>query len=260
MTDNTTNSGPGLHRILFDEDKTNIQIYTEMVLGSSGGLIKLVKFELVMLLCNGIPGALGIVLRKKLYRQFFKSIGKNVIFGRNMTIRHPHKISIENNAVFDDNTVIDAKGPSNQGIQIGNNFTMGRNSALVCKNGDITIGDNVNITTNVNLMVSENGKIKVGNNIDIGAFTHFSANSYNFESTEILPSAQEGKVSKGIEIEDLVWIASHVCILDGVTLKKGSIIGAGSVVTKDVPEYYIAMGIPAKPIRSRKPDVVAETN
>ncbi|MCZ6595522.1 MAG: hypothetical protein O6943_11500, partial [Bacteroidetes bacterium] len=62
---------------------------------------------------------------------------------------------------------------------------------------------------------------------------------------------------KGIEIEDLVWIASHVCLLDGVTLKKGCIIGAGSVVTKDVPEYYIAMGIPAKLVRSRKPDAVS---
>lgn len=57
--------------------------------------------------------------------------------------------------------------------------------------------------------------------------------------------------SKGIVIEDDCWLGTGVKILDGVTIGKGSVIGAGAVVTKNIPSYSVAVGVPAKVISKR---------
>lgn len=54
-----------------------------------------------------------------------------------------------------------------------------------------------------------------------------------------------------IVVEDDVWLGLHVCVMDGVTIGQGAVIGAGAVVTKDIPPYAIAGGVPASVIRFR---------
>lgn len=62
-----------------------------------------------------------------------------------------------------------------------------------------------------------------------------------------IPVADRELVSKGaVAIGDNVWIGEHVCILSGVTIGEGSIIGANAVVTKSVPAHSLAVGVPAK--------------
>ena len=108
----------------------------------------LIKFELISLLCSNMPGALGLLLRSKLYPAVLGSVGKNVVFGRGVTLRHPQKISIGSNVIVDDNCVLDAKGETNAGITIGDGVFIGRNTILYCKNGDMEIQDKVNIGAN----------------------------------------------------------------------------------------------------------------
>ncbi|MBA7626324.1 2,3,4,5-tetrahydropyridine-2,6-dicarboxylate N-acetyltransferase [subsurface metagenome] len=174
-----------------------------------------------------------------------------MVFGKNITLRHPHKISIGNNVMIDDNCILDAKGEDNKGIFIGNRVTMGRNSALTCKNGDITIGSSVNITPSVQITVAPGGKIEIGDNVEIGSFSDFSAGTYNIEKSNILPSAQ-GRISRGIVVKDLVMIGAGVIVMDGVTIGRNSIIGAGSVITRSIPEHSVAFGVPAKVVRERR--------
>ena len=131
--------GPGLHRTLFGK-KSNVQIYREMVVGDRGNLA-LLYYELAILFFGWIPGALGLATRKIIYRRLFKSVGRNVVFGRNLVLRQPQKIAIGDNVIIDDDCLLDAKGESNAGIRIGNYVTIGRFSSLVCKNADIEIGD-----------------------------------------------------------------------------------------------------------------------
>lgn len=67
-----------------------------------------------------------------------------------------------------------------------------------------------------------------------------------------IPMCQQGfQETKPVVIEDDVWIGANVIILRGVHVNKGAIIGAGSIVTKDVPGYAIVAGNPAKTIRYR---------
>lgn len=75
---------------------------------------------------------------------------------------------------------------------------------------------------------------------------------HNTERTAI-PMFQQGHLPKRkVTICDDVWIGARVIILPGVTIGTGSIIGAGAIVTKDVPEYAVVAGTPAKVIKYRK--------
>ena len=96
----------------------------------------------------GLILALGLWLRQVFYPLLLKRCGRNVAFGTNVVLRHPHKIEIDDNVIIDDNCLLDAKGRTNAGIHIGAGTYIGRNSILSCKNGDIVLGRNVNIGFN----------------------------------------------------------------------------------------------------------------
>jgi acetyltransferase-like isoleucine patch superfamily enzyme len=68
------------------------------------------------------------------------------------------------------------------------------------------------------------------------------------------PIRTQGLSCRGIVIEDDVWIGARVVVLDGVTIRRGAVIGAGAVVTQDVPAGAISMGVPAKVKRYRDVD------
>ena len=116
---------------------------------------------------------------------------------------------------------------SGKGILIGNNSGLGINSKV---RGPLEIGDNVMMGPDVVIMT----------------------NSHNFERIDIPMNMQGSAVPKKVVIGNDVWIGTRAIILPGTTIGNGAIIGAGAVVTKDVPEYGIVGGVPAKLIRSRK--------
>lgn len=94
------------------------------------------------------------------------------------------------------------------------------------------------------------GGLKIGNGVRIGTKATMIPANHIFRRTDI-PIYQQGVSQEGIKIEDDVWIGANSTIVDGVTIHTGSIVGAGSVVTKDVPKYSIVAGVPAKIIKSR---------
>jgi acetyltransferase-like isoleucine patch superfamily enzyme len=240
---------PGLHTKLFSPKRSPIQKYKEMVVGDRGW-ISLVWYELNILLLGQIPGALGLTLRSIFYRGLFRRVGRNVVFGRNLTLRQPHKISLGDNVIIDDDCLLDAKGEGNQGITIGDYVTIGRFSSVVCKDADIEIGSHVNIGSSVKIITANRGKIKIGNSIDIGSSCHFSGGSYDYSEADVLPSSRR-KETRGILVEDLSWIGVGVIVLDGVTIGTQSIIGAGAVVLSDIPPASMAAGVPAEVKRVR---------
>jgi acetyltransferase-like isoleucine patch superfamily enzyme len=87
--------------------------YSTLFIGKKG-FFSFLRYECVTLLFSGMPGALGFFLRKIFYPSLFKQVGKGVIFGRNVTVRHPKKITIGDNTSIDDNVVLDAKGETNE--------------------------------------------------------------------------------------------------------------------------------------------------
>lgn len=144
---------------------------------------------------------------------------------------------------------------SKKGIHIGSHTSIDGNFWLHCggkpndyDHGFFTIGEDSYIGCNA--VIGAGGGIQIGNHVLIGQTVNIHAENHIFTNPR-LRIDQQGVTYKGITIDDDVWIGSKVTILDGVNIGKGVVIAAGAVVTKSIPDYGIAMGIPAKIVGSR---------
>ena len=118
-------------------------------------------------------------------------------------------------------------------------------------NSSLVIGNNNYIGEFGNIRAA-GGKVVIGNNNLIAQHVTMIATNHKFSKNT--PIKEQGWSSDGknyVVIEDDVWIGANCVILPGVTIHKGAVIGAGSVVTKDVPEYTIVAGVPARIIKNR---------
>ena len=228
--------------------KSAFRKYRDLYYGTAS-LGKVIHAELVITLFGGVGGALGLFLRKTFYPSLFAEIGRHVVFGKNITIRHPHKIRIGDNVVIDDNCVLDAKGESNRGITIGSNVYIGRNTIVYTKNGDIAIGHRVNLSSNCQVFSSN--KLTFMDDTVVGAYSYFlSGGEYDYTDTKKF-SEQSGTQTKGaLIIGANCWISAGVKGLDAACIGDHCVIGAGAVVTKPVPPNSIAVGVPARVVKS----------
>jgi maltose O-acetyltransferase len=110
----------------------------------------------------------------------------------------------------------------------------------------IIIGDNSGL--GINSIIE---KATIGNNVMMGRDVIIMSSSHRYDNCNIPMIFQGGKPEEEVIIEDDVWIGHRAIILPGVRIGRGSIIGAGAVVTKDVPEFSIVGGVPARIIRNR---------
>lgn len=115
----------------------------------------------------------------------------------------------------------------------------------------ITIGKNCSINhNNIFQAGKKNAKIVLGDNVLTAANCMFIAYSHGWDEPEV-PIMYQDCYDASIIIEDDVWLGHGVTVTAGVRIGKGSIIGAGAVVNKDIPAYSIAAGVPVKVIKSR---------
>jgi acetyltransferase-like isoleucine patch superfamily enzyme len=133
-------------------------------------------------------------------------------------------------------------------IEIGDYSVVQRSTILDSKGGFIRLGREC--TVNPFCALFGHGGLTIGDYVRIAAHTTVIPANHVFSSTAV-PICRQGLTRQGIHIEDDVWVGANVTILDGVRIGRGSVIGAGSVVTRDVPPYSIAVGNPARVIKSR---------
>lgn len=236
-----------IQREMFKEKTSAHNKYRNLIIGKPD-FYSLIKYELITLLASWVPGALGLALRMKLLPLLMGRVGKGVYFGQNVVLRHPHKINIGDNVVIDDNVVLDAKGFDNDGIIIGNGVFIGRGTILNCKNGNIILGDCVNMGFNCHIFSAS--QVKLGKNVLLAANCYLIGGTHKFDRLDIAPIEQE-RESRGIELKENTWLGSNVQILDGVNIGHDSVIGTSAVVNSDIPDNSIAVGIPAKVIKRR---------
>lgn len=128
-------------------------------------------------------------------------------------------------------------------IEFGRNITLGHN----CFISPISLKVGKNCWLGVNNFIA--GKVEIGDDVHFGPNVCIPGASHIISN---LPISKSGSSFKGTIIEDYVWIGSNVTVLDGVKIGKGAVISANSLVNKDVADYTIVGGVPAKFIKNRQ--------
>ncbi len=235
--------------VLKDPKRSAFQKYRDLCYGDrSIGYV--IWAELLTTFFSWVPGALGLVLRKIFYPSLFRRCGGGVIFGRSITLRHAHKIALGDGVVLDDHCVVDAKGESNQGVELGDGVYVGRNTIIYCKNGDIQIQEGTSLSSNCQVFSSN--RLTLGPKCVIGAFTYIlSGGEYDYRDKTRAFSEQSGMETKGpLSIGANCWLGAHVVVADAANIGEHSVIGAGAVVVKPIPANSVAVGVPAKVVQS----------
>jgi len=232
---------------LFAPGISSREKYAALIVGRLG-FGALLKYEIVVTLAQARAGALGLALRRALYPFLLGSCGRNVVFGQNVVLRHPHKIHIGDNVVVDDNCLLDAKGESNRGIRIGCGVFIGRNTILSCKNGDIELADGVNIGFNCEVFSAS--RVSVGKSVLMAAYSYVIGGDHDFSDPSSAVLGQPRR-SAGVSIGEGAWLGAGAKLLDGVTVGEHAIIGAGAVVRDNIEPNAVAVGVPARVVSSR---------
>lgn len=182
------------------------------------------------------PSKIAKQIEWNYYKKRLANIGKNSQIGQNFSIINP------------------------DGISIGDNFSGGCDIALWSWNAVNIKGDDCKLIIKNNVSITDRCIISAANRIEIengcllGRDTFITDNSHgeNISINELNISPHERNIfSKGtVIIGDNVWTGKNVCIMPNVKIGNGAIIGANSVVTHNIPPYSVAVGSPAKVIKT----------
>ncbi len=192
------------------------------------------------------------LLRHLLSRAFcfirgITATGSNISISCGAILKGGRKIRIGDNAVIEKGVMLIANGPDSF-IEMGPDSWLCYNCILNTSDGWIKMGSECAVSSFA--VLYGNGGLDIGNSVRIAPHAVIAAMNHIYDNPDI-PIYKQGIKAEGIKIEDDVWIGAGAKVLDGVTIGKGSVIGAGAVVTRNIPPYSIAVGIPAKVIRKR---------
>lgn len=141
-------------------------------------------------------------------------------------------------------------------VQIGSSVWLYRDVEIHSDGGVMFIGDGTTMQKDVTLR----GDIRIGTlsifapNVFVSSGTHIFDYRPNMpiREQEALYRKENGRFSRPVEIGDDCWLGINVAVMPGLVIGSGSIIGANAVVTASIPKYSVAVGIPAKPVRTRR--------
>ncbi|MGB3311009.1 MAG: acyltransferase [Nodosilinea sp.] len=196
---------------------------------------------------GGIPTGIGRKIRQAVYKYIFGHFGEKISIEFNVRFTRPKSISIGSFSSICNYSLLNCWEAGSEVI-LGNSVRLDQGFHLQALGGTVRIGAGCYIGPYV--CMAGPGNITIGKNCLIASHSGLYANNHIFSRLDV-PINQQGLTTKGIAIEDDCWLGSGVKITDGITVGQGSIIGAGSVVTKDIPPYSVAVGVPARVIRQR---------
>ena len=218
--------------------------------GDSGEELSMSTLELVSFLWQ--KG--GLARLRGIWRaRWLGSCAGRLFVGRDVRIAFPRYLHLGFNVLLADNVNINAY--SKNGFRLGDNVRIREHvwmlgTAVLTDPGEgLTVGDNVYVGPYC--VLGAGGGLSIGRNVSIGAHVDILAEDHNFDDPET-PINQQGVRRRGIFIEEDCWIGNRATILDGVRVGRGSVIGAAAVVTRDVPEFSVAVGSPARVVRDRR--------
>lgn len=182
------------------------------------------------------PGVRGLVLR-----------------GRRVVIEHAGQLSANAGLILEDGVFMNAL--SVHGIALGHNVTVARGASLTCTGVLAHIGEGIRIgnrsAVGAGSFLAGQGGIDIGDDVLMGPGVRILSENHTTRDATV-PMRVQGVERRGVRIGNDCWLGAGVTVVDGVTIGMGTVIGAGAVVTSDIPPYSVAVGVPARVIRSRQ--------
>jgi acetyltransferase-like isoleucine patch superfamily enzyme len=198
-------------------------------------------------LCGWVPYSVGKTLRRVTSRMICGYVGTSVDIGSGVEFSYAKGIHLEDGVMLERDVCIKCNGKKSK-IKLNRGSKIDRGVDIKThRGGVIQIGANTYIGPYTCL---SGDSIKIGKDCLIASHSGLYASNHVFADPS-QPIKKQGHTYEGIVIEDDCWLGSGVRVLDGVTIHHGSVIGAGAVVTKDIPPYSVAVGVPAKAIAQR---------
>lgn len=191
---------------------------------------------------RGIKLGRGVIIGSKV------KISKDVIIGP--LVKIGDRASIAGNVILDSKVEIQKDVEIVGNVEIGAASNIGPYSFIsTMPMGKLRIGKSVIV--NAFNILGAGKEVLIEDNCIFAAFVHITDSSHQFESISSSPR-HDPAYSEPVNIGEGSWLGSSVKVLKGVTIHKGCVIGAGAVVTRNLPPFSISAGIPAKVIRFRK--------
>lgn len=204
--------------------------------------------HLLQTLIGWVPGLPGIGLRAIIYRSIMTIEGMAAIED-GVRLRFADNITLGRGAYLDHGAYLHA---CPRGIRIGAESYVMKNAILHVYNfrdlphAGITIGERSLIGEAC--ILRGQGGITIGNDVFLAPMVQMLAVNHIYHDTE-RPISFQGITAQGISVDDGAWIGGGAIILDGVRIGRNAVVGAGAVVTKDVPPYSVVVGNPARVVR-----------
>jgi acetyltransferase-like isoleucine patch superfamily enzyme len=248
MNDRTDDS-IGLQRAQSGRRGSALAAYQDLVLGERSWL-GLLRHELVVSWGGALPGAAGLAFRQLTWRgSLFGRAGRGTVWGRNVTLWHSRKMWIGDRVAVDDGCQLDARGCVPGEFRIGDGALISRGCVISGKDGPLSIGPRVNI--GVGCVMYASTRLEIGADTMLAAQCYVGGGRYRVLGRTDVPIAEQPEPRLGVVIEDDCWLGAGVIVVDGVRIGRGSVVGAGAVVTRDVEPYSVMAGVPAKRVAMR---------
>jgi len=201
----------------------------------------------LLTLFSNFPTAAGALLRGRVYKTLLGHIGSNCYIEKNVRFNIPQKVFLGDRVIIGESSWFDIEDPKSK-VRIGDEVKIARYCTFRAGPGEVLIDKEVNFGA-FNLIVGYGG-IEIGKYSAMGHHVVIMTYTHVFDDPTI-PIRFQGAELKKVSIGEGVWLGTHVVVLPGVTIGDNSVVGAGAVVTKDIPGYSIAAGVPAKVIKKR---------
>ncbi|HEX3865282.1 MAG TPA: acyltransferase, partial [Gemmatimonadaceae bacterium] len=177
-----------------------------------------------------------------------------VLRGRRVVVEHARQLAAGPGLVLEDGAHVNAL--SRDGIILGRNVTIARGASLVCTGVLSRIGIGIRLgdrsAIGAGSFLGGQGGIVIGDDVIMGPGVRIFSENHRYDSLHE-PIRAQGEARAAVRIEDDCWIGSGATILAGVTIGTGCVVAAGAVVTRHVPAWSVAAGVPARVVRSRRP-------
>jgi acetyltransferase-like isoleucine patch superfamily enzyme len=166
--------------------------------------------------------------------------------GRDVSVRFGSRMSCGRSVSLGDGVRIDAL--TQEGVSLGDRVTIREGSIVNSTSKLDNLGHSLTVEDDVYIgpyaFIGVGGPITIRSRTIIGPRVTLIAEEHRFDGFDSV--REQGVTRQGITIDKECWLGACVTILDGVTIGRGSVIGAGSVVTRSLPERSIAYGVPAR--------------